>query len=881
MKKLLSFILLFLLSFSLFACNGNTQPNSGGGEGGGSGTGGEGGGGSQVEPADELSINIHYKRTAGDYTGWSLWLWKTDGHKFDFNGTDDFGVYAKYTLEEIGVTEEDKMGLIVAKNPGSTWDAKDGNNDRFVDFSLYEKDDKNCYNIYLFQGEEEMYSNASKAKPDNISKAYFKTTKKAYVVVSNPASAYELLKDTTVVKSGTLDNVTEFNVELEQDINIGDEYGIKVEFAATKTKLTSTVAINKLYNDAFDAQYAYDGELGAIYTKEQTTFKVWSPVSKKIELIIYNNGTPKALDASKGSDEVFKKQEMTKGEKGVFELTVTGDLEGKYYTYKVYNSQNKNGKEIVDPYAKSAGVNGQRGMIVDFSKTNPEGWDSVSALQIDRKALTVYELHVADLTSSATWGGTAANAKKFLGLKETGTTYTENGTTVKTGFDHIKELGVNAVQLLPIFDQANDEVNVEFNWGYNPLNYNCLEGCYSSNPYDGYARIREFKQVVQAYNQAGINIIMDVVYNHTNSVIGTNFDVLMPGYYFRYNNDGSLSNGSGCGNETASERRMFRKFMIDSTNFWMEEYKLGGFRFDLMGLHDLETMKQVVETCETINPGAVIYGEPWTGGSSTLNENLRAVQKNANQYEGYGAFNDVFRDELVKGGLNPSSSLSWISCTYQTKLDDEKMAQGIRGVTKVGATILPGPDYSINYATCHDNYTLYDRFRAAGITFSDLKGMAMLANSMVFTSQGTAFMLSGEEFLRTKQLNNNSYNASYQVNELNYSLKIKNIDMFENYKKLISLKQTSPALHLDDDHNDFEVEFLNSNNTIRYKLIDNVNNIEYVIIHQNGRASGNTEEIDLTGYTLYLDTLGKYADEALGQIELGRFETIIAYKTIE
>ena len=435
-------------------------------------------------------------------------------------------------------------------------------------------------------------------------------------------------------------------IKLNENADVADIFAVEIYFAGD-LKCEKPVSIRKLYNAAFDTKYNYDGELGAIYTATSTTFKVWSPVSKSIELRVYDSGTPTSVSTSLGNDTCTK-YNMVKGEKGVFSVTVDGDLEGKYYTYFVTNSSYPNGQEVVDPYAKSAGVNGLRGMIVDFSKTNPEGWDQVNYLTYDRKELAVYETHIAELTCSDTWGGTAANAKLFKGFYETGTKYTNNGVTVKTGFDHIKELGVNAVQIIPFFDQANDEVNMTFNWGYNPLNYNVVEGGYSSNPYDGYVRIRELKELIQAYNQAGITIIMDVVYNHVNGLSGCQFDVLMPYYYFRYNKDGQASNGSGCGNETASDKYMFRKFMIDSTKFWTSEYKLGGYRFDLMGIHDIETMNQLVAANKTINPNIVIYGEPWAGGTIAMPSGFTpASQANAGQYVGYGQFNDVLRDAMI------------------------------------------------------------------------------------------------------------------------------------------------------------------------------------------------------------------------------------------
>ena len=875
MKKIFYYLLLVLCLFTFAACKGSGEE---GGQGGGQGEAQSG-----IPMQEKVSIVIHYQRTDNNYTNWALWLWKTDGSRFDFNGEDDFGKYALYSLEEIGVTESDKMGLIIAKNPGTTWDGKDGDADRYVDFSLYELNSKNnCYELYLFQGDMNIYSNKDKLKVDDISQASFTSKRRIFVTVTNPASKYEVLKGNDVIKSGDVNDEVNFEILLDADIDFAAQYLVKVTFTHSKATISSGVAITQLFNEEFDNEYYYDGELGAIYSAASTTFKVWSPISSRIYVRIYENGTPKSVNSVKGSDVVFKQVQMTKGDKGVFEATVEGDLEGKYYTYFVINASYPDGKEVVDPYAKSAGINGARGMIVDFSKTNPEGWEDVSALQIDRKALTIYELHVADLTSSSTWGGTATNAKKFLGLIEAGTTYTNGEVTVKTGFDHIKELGVNAVQLLPIFDQANDEVNPSFNWGYNPLNYNVLEGSYSTDAYDGYARIVEFKKVVKAYNEAGINIIMDVVYNHTNSVVGTNFDVLMPGYYFRYNNEGVLYNGSGCGNETASERLMFRKFMIDSVSFWLEEYKLGGFRFDLMGLHDLDTMEELAAKCKEINPSVCIFGEPWTGGTSGLESKKQAKQDNENKFVGYGAFNDKLRDELVKGGLNAKNALSWISNINSNKSTMATLVAGIQGITKVNTTVQPGPDYTINYVTCHDNYTLTDRFAAAGIKHvANNQNMSMLANAIVFTSQGTSFMLSGEEFLRSKGGNSNSYNASYEVNELNYALKIEHMNMFENYQKLIALKKSCAALHLDGEHNNFEVNLYNEDNTIMYKIIDTEANREYIFIHQNGINRSNTTTFDLSNYTLYLDTLGLHSDGLGSEVAMERFETIIAYRDLE
>ena len=640
-------------------------------------------------------------------------------------------------------------------------------------------------------------------------------------------------------------------------------------------------------DDSFNKAYTYDGELGAIYTKASTTFKVWSPISTEIKLRLYNNGTPKSINATLG-DDTYSEYTMEKKEKGVFEAKVMGDLAGKYYTYVVTNPSYKD-KEIVDPYAKSTGVNGCRGMIVDFSITNPDGWDSVKINEIPQTSLTVWETHIADLTSSKTWGGTSEYAKTYKGFYEAGTTYTKDGVTVKTGFDHVKELGVNAVQIIPVFDSDNNEEEAKrsFNWGYNPLNYNTLDGSYSLNPYDGYERIKEFKELVKAYNEAGINIIMDVVYNHVMQAQGSNFDVLMPGYYFRYTKTGEFSNGSGCGNETASEMPMFKKFMIDSTEFLATEYKLGGFRFDLMAVHDLDTMDKIATNLHSkISNNFAVYGEPWSGGTTQLNSSEAAKQDNLKDFTSYGQFNDRIRDALIKGGLNEDSSKGWVSDSVKVNKNDiESIILGLKGQTRDNVT---NPSLSVQYVTCHDNYTLYDRFLALDseekIRSNETinRNRAMLANSVVFTSQGITFMLSGEEFLRTKRVNKNSYNASYSVNQLDYSLKIKNMDIFNNYKKLISLKQNQNVFGktAEEIANDVKVKTNREGSVISIKIRDKKDNKEYLILHRNGVNNNGAYQVNLEGYSLYLSTLGTKEDELSENYTIKEYESLILVREL-
>lgn len=840
------------------------------------------------------SLVFHYHRDDKKYDTWAMWLWKDggEGAEYTLTSVDDYGaVFAVPLSTWFSTTPDAKIGFIV-KSKGS-WDKKDVDSDRFADLSNYTVDKDGNYNLYLWTGIGDIYDSIPKSIFRIGGAEFFDYRTIMLSSVGGNVASYKLYEDDNLIKEGTSKSDI-VSISIDHDADLGKAYRVEVSDGKGHSG-KADVSITRLYDtEKFSQTYDYEGDdLGAVYTKESTSFKVWSPFAKSIKLRIYASGTPMSVNASLGND-TFTDYDMTKGEKGVWSKVLEGDQEGKYYTYIVTNALYTE-KEAVDPYAKSAGVNGLRGMIVDFSKTNPEGWDSFKkAYQYDRKSLTVYETHVVDITSSATWGGTAANAKKFLGLSETGTTYSEGDKSVKTGFDHIKELGVNAVQLQPIYDQTNDEVNTSFNWGYNPLNYNVLEGSYSSNPYDGYQRIKEFKQVVKDYHDAGINIIMDVVYNHVNAVNGENFDTLVPGYYFRYNGS-TLSNGSGCGNETASNHTMFRKFMKDSTAFWAKEYKLGGFRFDLMGLHDIETMNQLTANLQAINPSICVYGEPWTGGTSAL-KSKAATQNNVGDYEGYGQFNDGIRDALIMSGMKGNDETGFVTSVSATNAGAylPALLAGIRGRTQSNG-LTDDPDKTVNYASCHDNFTLYDRFRAveaatkATNLVSDIiytekqkEEMNVLANAIVMTSQGTSFMLAGEEMLRSKgeDLNvaHNSYNASYEVNTIDYSLLLKHPEMYQSYQKLIALKQNLDGLHLAVNEAKKEVVNINDGkNQISYELTDKTNNKTYKVIHNAGY--GTLDDVDLAGYNLYLSTTD--SEKTLSSsTKMNPYETVIAYKNI-
>ena len=826
-----------------------------------------------IPPAAEPSIQIHYHRNDGAYDQWGFWIWQSDiaGDLYEMNYLDDFGGVAVYPLSAFGPDALNKgIGIIPRRLDGWT---KDQNLDRMISFADYKMDENNYYHFYITEGDPAVYMDKNLSVAPMITDARFTSMQQVQVKTNTPITQATLLEEGVLLCQVNVDHQSIAQIALPQgmSVSLGKRYEVEVVYADSSETGRKGVSFESLYTtDGFNELYYYEGELGAIYTPQQTTFKVWSPVSTSIVLNIYDQGH---------NSPVVEQVEMKREDKGVFSATLQGDYAGKYYTYTVTNYAHPEGFEVVDPYAKSAGLSGVRGQIVDFSATNPEGWDSISPIVYDRKELVVWETHVADVTSSVTWTGTEAWRKKFLGMTESGTTYTENGVTVTTGFDHIVELGVNAVQIIPIFDQANNEANPTFNWGYNPLNYNVLEGSYSTDPTDGYVRIREFKTLVQKYNAVGINIIMDVVYNHVNGANGSNFDVLMPGYYFRYNSDGSLSNGSGCGNEVASENPMVRKFIIDSVCFWAEEYKLGGFRFDLMGLHDIETMNLVANQLQKINPNIVIYGEPWCGGTSTLPSSQQAIQINGNKLDGVGQFNDQMRDALIKGGLNAKTAKGWVTKNDSISMADvEKILSGLKGITHSSVKITD-PNRTVNYVTCHDNYTLYDRIKAAGISDeATVKKMAMLANAVVMTSNGTSFMLAGDEFLRSKGGDENSYDSGYKVNELDYSLKIQHMDMFKYYQTLIDFKKNMAALHLEENQmHAYTVQSLEDGAVIRISFRDVESNRDYVIYHCNGAVDDIT--VELSGYKLLLDTMGGKKLKANTQLQ--PYQTIIAYKPLE
>ncbi len=843
---------------------------------------------------------VHYHRYDGDYDNWALWLWdhgnNGEGAEYAPVAYDDYGSVFAYPLSTWSPGNWSKLDIgIIVKTKGS-WNAKDPDGDRFVTMSNLTLDANGNYSVWTWTEVTAIYDHEVTV-PYYLRQVSFDDFNTLYVL-----SGIGNIRKITLYRDGKVDQEWSYSaseakksntVTLEKAATLENVFTVEATYG-NGAVLSAPVDVSPLYEtDEFKDKYNYEGDLGAIYSEAKTTFRVWSPVSTSIKLRIYENGTPTSLDATRG-DDTYQEYDMVRGEKGTWSYDYEGDANGKYYTYFV-NNYKFAGREIVDPYAKAAGVNGVRGMVLDFADTDPEGWDEMEmAHQFDPKELTVYETHVVDLTSHETWGGTAAKAKTYLGMVEEGTTYTpDGGEAVATGFDHIKELGVNAVQLQPMFDHANDERDGKrsFNWGYNPLNYNVLEGSYSSDPYDGAVRVREFKTAVKAFYDADINVVMDVVYNHVNSVDGQNFDVLAPGYFFRYTGAGALSNGSGCGNETASNRSMFRKFMVDSTEFLAKEYKLGGFRFDLMALHDLDSMKAVAANLHEYNPDLAVYGEPWTGGSTTLAENKRASQSNGIYFEGYGQFNDGMRDALVKSGMKgvTETGAAYSQLTALGASDLDSIEAGLKGFTK-SAGLVQDSEKTVNYVTCHDNYTIDDRILAYEANNVNAKKtdeatrakMNLFAQSFALLSQGTSFFLSGEEMLRSKyeqtpaeltdaerfSYAHNSYTATkvgdveidgYAANALDYARKVEFANLFEGYRRLVELKQNLSGLHQSihdangSDNSDLIETGHDEGKTMVYEKFDS-DGFQYYAVFNSFVGGDVARSVDLSGYDIVFDS---------------------------
>ncbi len=545
---------------------------------------------------------------------------------------------------------------------------------------------------------------------------------------------------------------------------------------------------------------AYSGnDLGASYSKKATTFKVWSPNAASVRVNIFEHGSDNEGDAGSIMSRAMSLDKTT----GVWSVTINGDLLNKYYTYSV--THGKTTKETADVYAKACGVNGQRSMVVDLSTTNPDGWKNDKHVLVQNQTdASVWEISVADFSSSESSGVSEANRGKYLAFTEEGTTVNGVQGASSTCVDYLKKLGVKYVQIMPFYDfgSVDESKNImdQYNWGYDPVNYNCPEGSYSSNPKKGEVRIKECKQMIQALHNAGIGVIMDVVYNHTYTSDSW-LQRTVPNYYYRMNNDGTFSNGSGCSNDTASEHLMFRKYMIDSVTYWASEYHIDGFRFDLMGLHDVTTMNSIRTALDNLYADGsgsqiLMYGEAWDMATNCDEGTVLASQKNLKQLsDRIGAFDDTIRD-AIKGSTGGTDG-----AFVQEGSRRANLKTGIAGQSDTTTGWANVPSQCVTYASCHDNLCLYDKlvgsvYGADGKyrkRYEDLVAMNKLSAAIVITSQGIPFSLGGEEFCRSKDGDENSYASSRKENMLDWENVDLYSDVIEYYRGLYKIRDAFAA----------------------------------------------------------------------------------------
>jgi type I pullulanase len=845
-------------------------------------------------------VRIYYRNDSGSYTDRAVWVWETGGEGAEYpfeniDSPDDYGIY-----KDIDLTASPYLGRVIlslnfiVKFTG-TWNGQSQDiNVVFQDYAstLEKVNGKDRISVYCTDngsGTIETFTSKKAALGDTIRIAAFtdfrtihiqgtgvqdeRTAEEVglishYRLYALPPSFFALDK---YAKQGQKSKYllqdenpakNDFTVTLDQDIDFTLTYYLEAYFPNVATGYKYRyVSFNKLYDtEKFNTSFTYDGkDLGLTYDNEENpTFKVWSPSASLIQLRLYESGTPTnlAIPGKEGND-TFKALSMIKGEKGVWSLTPSADaLVGKgFYTYEVYVEGKEN--ETIDPYAYAGGINGARTALLkpsDLAKTDPDGFRAaLTALDTEapiRNAadLTVYEVHVRDFTADSSWVSNHGNARgTFAAFSEEGTTYTENSTTVTTGFDSLKELGVNAIQLLPVFDQANDErtytqtsdgtekkIAPKYNWGYNPQNYDLVEGAYSSDPFSSVTRIGEFKGLIGKAAENGIRVIMDVVYNHMNTINDNAFSKTMPGYFFKYDETGAAIDETGVHNTFNTTRKMASRYVVDSTAFWAKEYGIKGFRFDLMGALETSTMRAVKDRLYEIDPKIVVYGEGWRGSGSsgdTQAGTYQVYRDLTDQGKGsVGCFNDCGRNGLKgdtaygstspsygfisqgPGDLNPDTIYN-AACVY---LGEN------RNITGNAVPQKTRPEQTVNYVSCHDNYTLYDQlnycYDAGNLADTDqnseVREAALATESFVLMSQGIAFFQGGEEIFRQKimkpdnpfwdkadsgdyvtltggnRLIRNSYAYGDEVNSFKWNRKIAFRAEFAKFREAIQTRKT-------------------------------------------------------------------------------------------
>jgi len=798
---------------------------------------------------DNVTLTVHYNRTAGDYEGWNVYLWRNvdgNGDKevkasgFDFTTEDDFGKIAVAQVD--GMAPFKDLGFIIRKG---AWVKKEGpacgptkNGDRFATIA-----ESGIAEIWIKQDDCTIYTEAPTVEPPKpaIVSASIDDLNKITVVlnqqfqpVANSANGFTVSGGLTVtsvaLKGGNGISSSMLTLTLSDEIEFGTSYTVTHAGPdADSTFGTKAASVGNVMNsDGFNDAFRYTGnDLGATYTKASTTFRVWAPTASDVKLATFESATSSSATATE--------YQMVKGLKGTWLVTLQGDKAGTIYAYRVTRNGEKVG--VIDPYARASTVNGGRGVVVDLDATNPANWSETKPAFSGRNVdASFYELHVRDFSKDASSGISAKNRGKYTAFTENNTSFSWSVTTTdsktkkkvtkkyttKTGISAIKDLGVTHVQLLPIYDFASggDETSPSFNWGYDPDNYNVPEGQYSTDPTNPTKRINELKQAVQAMHDNKLRVIMDVVYNHVANAGNFSYEQIVPGYFFRTDDTGALLNGTGCGNEVASERAMVSKFIVDSVKYWATEYNLDGFRFDLMGILDVTTMQNVREELDKIDPSIIVIGEGWNMGG--LPEDQRATQVNISKLDGIAAFNDQIRDG-IKGSVFNADEKGWATGNTGRRGD---VVAGITGNVAYSASVTANwitndPGQSVSYVEAHDNLTLADKlFSSVNANATTRSKLHRFASSIAFLAQGLPFMHAGQEFERTKGGDDNSYQSSDSVNSMKYKQRVTYSTTLNYFKGLISLRKAHPAFRMATTSDiKKNLSFLNTSQTvIAYKL---------------------------------------------------------------
>ncbi|MBD5545129.1 MAG: type I pullulanase [Lachnospiraceae bacterium] len=747
----------------------------------------------QAEPLESLTLDIHYIRYEGDYEDWSLWLWNegADGKEYVFSDTSKEGwASTRITLENI--EEDTRIGTLLKYKD---WERKDVEADRYLDLS---KAENGVLSVYFLQEEKQIfYSDKELNMGRRIMRAGYEDMDVVSFILYCPDLSEKQAEKLVVnveMEGGAICSFQELEIEKEGNLVKGRGTLEKaVELSACNYLLVEGMekraieAGGVFSSSAFEEAYVYEGDdLGAVYTKEATAFRVWAPTAGKVELNLYETGD---------GDDWIESYPMEPDEKGTWYIQLSGDLSGVYYTYSVTVLGEE--REAVDPYARACGINGKRGMVIDLEQTNPQGFlEETRPPLASFSDIILYEMSIRDYTIDESSG--VKEKGKYLGLTEEGTV-NEKGEA--TALDYLGALGVTHVHLLPSQDSGEvDEEHPEdsYNWGYMTQNFNVPEGSYSTDPYHGEVRINEYKQMVQSLHKKGIRVVMDVVYNHTSESGESNFNKIVPGYYYRIREDGTYSDGSACGNEVATERAMARKFIVDSVVYWAKEYHVDGFRFDLMGLIDIETMQLIRKELDQVDESIFIYGEGWTGGD-TISASTMAESENAGEMPGIAVFSNVFRrgiQKYVSGifeeGYSQNSVLFGVVAATKQEITKESMGSWTKD-----------PVQCINYASCHDGYTLWDLIRQN--CSSETEDMWLKRNKLsaaiVMTVQGVPFIQSGEEMQRSKvaeddptRIYGNSYSANDFVNSIKWNALSECRELVSYYKGLMEFRKNHKGL---------------------------------------------------------------------------------------